>query len=419
MMKKKSALKESPRSSTTSNDVKSLNEPKRVALLDSLEFMNETWDSLYRRSSLVDRKSLDVQMLAFSISAVLQKTQSFIKLHHTTIPRKIIPKLKEILQEIRKMIHGLLEATKTEFESQEALLSFIHANYIIVQQFSVELHEYLLNEKILLKSPDKYSVMTNASSNNSSVPVAPTPLKIEKPSVLSYMSTDSPPSDIISVGSLIQSPPSTIEFMRSSVRSSSSSVNNGLPVSPLLERRNILALERPKVQLIEDHLLDKFVCNEVLKCYHFIIQKYPRTKKHLPLLDLSGNADEQDEQILSHFLVDLCDGVIFCRVYNIIAEQKKMDFIDQIFKPKEWFHRMELVRRFQLQAMRHSWDVYTVKSNAIDALAIAKKTVKGNKHVCALFVKFVHVVGKELETPSWEENLSRWLEYSTIVNKSS
>ena len=356
--------------------------------MDSLEFMNETWESLYKRSSMVDKKSLDVQMLAFSISAVLQKTQAYIKAHHNDIAKNTIPKLKTTLQEIKTMISGLLEATQTQFKSHEELLTFIQDNYEIVQQFSGKLHEYLLNEK-----PNRHIIGT------------PSPLAIERPSMFSFIES---PKDRLTISNFMNPNPNPDE--RSSVRSSTTS--NG-HLSPLKER-SIFPISNPKVTLIDDAKLDQFVCNEVLKCYHFIIQKYPRTKKHLPLLDLSGNADESDEQFLNHFLTDLCDGVIFCRLYNIFAEDKSLDLIDKIFKPAEWYDRMELLRRCQKQSIINNWDIYTVKKIAIDIMSISKKTIKGNKHVCALFIKLVHVVGKDLNSHAWEENLARWIEFSKI-----
>eukprot|EP00834_Sanchytrium_tribonematis_P001169 NODE_26_length_40862_cov_0.679513.p13 type:complete len:373 gc:universal NODE_26_length_40862_cov_0.679513:26645-25527(-) len=370
---KKSSLKVSPHNSVAS---KPIVDPKKVALTDALEFMQETWGSLYKRSSMVDKKSLDIQMLAFSISAVLQKTQSFIKTHHSAIPKNMIPKLKETLQQIKTMIEGLLLATKTEFRSHNDLMDFIHNNYVTVQEFSVKIHEYLLNEKIQL----------------------PEPIKIDRPTMISFISSKSPS-----------------DFAAPSDRSSTNS-NHSVGISPLPER-SMPATEK-RVVLLDDSLLDKFICNEVLKCYHYLIQKIPTAKKHLPLLDLSGIADEQDEQILSHFLTDLCDGVIFCRLYNLIAEKKKIAFIEKVYKPEEWFDRMEHIRKVQKHYFQNGWDIYCVKTTAIDAMAISRKTVKGNKHVCALFIKFVHLIGKELNVNSWEDNLGRWLDYTnSCLNK--
>eukprot|EP00835_Amoeboradix_gromovi_P005530 NODE_528_length_7173_cov_0.249929.p4 type:complete len:395 gc:universal NODE_528_length_7173_cov_0.249929:6690-5506(-) len=392
-MFKKSSMK--PKSNPVEDVSKVRKDPKRIALLDSLTFMIESWDSLYTRSSMMNKKSLDVQMLAFSISAVLQKTQAYIKAHQKSIPKAVVPKLKAILQEIKTMIAALLEATQSKFESHEKLLGFIYGNYLIVQQFSVKLHKYLLNEDLELESPSKLQ------------PESPAASKMRGPPSISTTMDRSAFSFIKSP----QGPQFPEDLMRASVASSNSS--NGI-YTPLKHRR-VISLTKPKVLLMDDHLLDKFVCNEVLKCYHFITQKYPATKKHLPLLYLSGTADEQDEQILSHFLTDLCDGVIFCRLFNIFAESKRLQFIDNIKKPKEYFDRMDLIRLCQKHSMQNNWDLYTVKTNAIDALAISKKTVKGNKHVCAMFIKFVYVsVGRDLNTDGWESNISRWLDYSKV-----
>ena len=384
MFMKKSALKVTPKTTPTSTINRDVNDPKRKGLMESLEFMNETWNSLYKRSSMMESKSLDIQMLAFSISAVLQKTQAYIQVHHHSIHKEVVPKLKETLQQIKSMITGLLNATQQQFESHEKLLIFIHDNYVIVDQFNKKLRVYLLNEI-----------------------EKPTPLKIERPNMLSFANT--PTKERLSLQSIgPQSPSELKQSVRDSVRSS---VSNGSTSSPLKERK-VFAISKPKVTLLEDGQLDKFVCNEVLKCYHYIIQRYPRTKSHLPLLDLSGNADQQDELILSHFLKDLCDGVIFCRLFNIFAEERQLDYIKTLNRPKEWFDRMELIRKCQSRALDANWDLYTIKAIAIDSLSISKKSSTGNKHVCALFIKFIHSVCKDLYTDSWEENVAKWLYYS-------